>query len=299
MNKFWHYTRLLRPLQWYKNFVIIAVGIFSFQIFISTVYFFLILGFICACGVSSSNYILNDIKDIELDKLHLKKKKRPIASEQVSKRNALLIVLILLPISLIFSFYISFWFFICMITFFLLSQAYTFFLKRFIFIDVITVSTLFIIRGIAGFSILTTFTSISYPTPLWGIWALFMLSLFLALTKRKLDQYLLEFNNTTLLKYPPPYPKKFLDYLLLIVAGIFLMGYYLYVIITDTTGGYLFLTIPPATYLLFRFLYLLFADTKPLLLKKPLLKDPGIVGGGIIVFILFLLVKYLESYNFL
>ncbi|MHA1267690.1 MAG: UbiA family prenyltransferase [Candidatus Helarchaeota archaeon] len=300
MPHFYKYVHLLRPSQWYKNLIIPAVGLFTFQIFPPHIYFFLILGCFCACGVSSANYILNDIKDVEYDKLHPLKRQRPLASGEVSKKKANLLIIFILLSSLISSVLLNFWFFIFMLLFFFLSQAYTFFLKRLIFIDVITISLLFILRAFAGYFLLTSFITVSYPTPLWGLWAIFLLALFLALVKRKIDyQFLTTKNEGLLPQNLSIYPPKLLDFLLFLISGVFLIGFYFYVILTDTTDGYLFLTIPPATYLLFRFLYLIYEIPSRFIKEGFFIKDAGMVGGSTIVFIIFLLVKYLESYGFL
>ena len=300
MAQFSDYIRLLRLSQWYKNLLIPAVGIFSFQIFEFTIYGYLIIGFILACGISSTNYIFNDIIDIADDRLHPKKRFRPLASGTISKRKAAVLGIIIFSISLICSFLLSFWFGIIMSIFFLTSQLYTFVLKRIIFVDVLTISVNFIFRGIGGLLILNKFTPLVSPPAPWSFWAVFILALFLAVSKRKMDLLLLEqekpLNGRT---NPGLYSKKMLDQLLILISGIFLMGYYLYVILADTTGGYLLLTIPVATYLMFRYLYLLYSYEKPPFPTKNLLKDPGIIMGSIIVFILFIIIKYLESYGFI
>lgn len=259
------------------------------------------LGFLCACGISSSNYIINDIKDREQDVLHPKKKIRPLAAGAISKNEASIILLVLLSISFICSWFLSFWFFISMMTLFILSQAYTFYLKRLIIVDVLTISINFIIRGIAGLCILYSLNATWLLPDTWSFWALFMLALFLALIKRKTDLHLLELENNSNAKneFLSIYPKKFLDQLLFLISGIFLMGYYLYVIINDATGGYLVITIPIATYLMFKILYLIYFNEQLITKAKSILKDPGIVIGSIIVFLLFLLLNYLHFYGFI
>lgn len=297
MAKISDYLRLCRPSQWYKNLLIPAVGIFSFQLFNLMIYSSLIIGFILACGMSAANYIINDIMDLAEDRLHPKKKSRPIASGAISKRNATVFGAILFLISLTSSFLLTFWFGIIMSVFFLTSQFYTFVLKKVIFVDVLTISLNFILRGIGGLVLVN-----SFPTDdlIWGFWAVFILALFLALSKRRIDLQLLEQENGVHIRKSAIYPKNLLDQLTILISGIFLMGYYLYVLLTETTGGhngYLLLTIPVATYLMFRYLFLLHSIEKsPLTAKNPL-RDLGMIIGGITVFILFLVIRYLESYG--
>ncbi len=298
MAKLSDYIRLCRPSQWYKNLLIPAVGIFSFQTFELKIYVYLIIGFILACGISSTNYIFNDIRDLADDRLHPKKKNRPLASGTISQRRAISLGIAIISISFTCSIVLSFWFTLIMGIFFLTSQLYTFVLKRIILVDILAISLNFILRGIGGLFIITSFTVLASPLNPWSFWAVFILALFLALSKRKIDLKLLEQGNALNYRTTPPlYSKKILDYLMILVSGIFLMGYYLYVIFNDTTGGYLLSTIPVATYLMFKYLYLLYSDEKSPLTAYSPLKDTGMIIGCIVVFILFLVIKYLESYG--
>jgi 4-hydroxybenzoate polyprenyltransferase len=293
MAKLLAYLRLCRPSQWYKNLLIPAVGLFSFQIIDLLIFSWLILGFILACGISATNYIFNDVIDAAEDRMHSKKKTRPIASETISKRNAVIFGIIILVISLSFSFLLTLWFGILMSIFFFTSQLYTFVLKRIILVDVLTISINFILRGIGGLLLINV-----YPADqlVWSFWAVFILALFLALSKRKFDTLCLETQNSSNIRKTPIYPPKILDQLIILISGIFIMGYYLYVISTKST--YLLLTLPVATYLIFRYLYLLYIIEKAPLSAKMPLKDPGMILGCITVFILFLTIKYLESFGF-
>lgn len=301
MKKLKDYFQSLRPSEWYKNLLIPAVGIFSFQFFNISVYLYLFLGFLCACGISSVNYIINDLKDYEQDKLHPKKKIRPIASGTIAKKIAIIIACILLPISLICSLLVSFWFFICMLILFLLSQLYTFYLKQIIIVDVLTISINFILRGIAGLFIIISLVSTWQLPEVWSFWALFILALFLALIKRKVDLLILKRENNVNDQQIQisHYPEKLLDKFLFLISGIFLMGYYIYVLTNDAIGIYLLVTIPVATYMMFRTLFLIYNEENFLQKGKRILKDPGMVISGIIVFILFLSINYLHTYGFL
>ena len=85
--------RLLRIRQYYKN-VMIFVGIFfSVRLFDTAFYFPLIIGFILLCCASSFNYIINDIRDIENDKIHPEKMtKKPLASGELSVSSAVFVL---------------------------------------------------------------------------------------------------------------------------------------------------------------------------------------------------------------
>ena len=89
------YVKLLRPQQYYKNLLVFLGIIFSGLMFSFELYWSLILGFFALSFVSSTSYIINDWKDIEADRNHPEKKFRPLASGAVSKREAVLLILLL------------------------------------------------------------------------------------------------------------------------------------------------------------------------------------------------------------
>lgn len=301
MSKLFDYIRLLRPSQWYKNLLIPVGGIFAIDAFDFIIYLFLVLGFLTACGIAGTNYIINDIIDMDSDRVHPEKKTRPIASGTISKRSAILFGTIILIISLCGSFFINFWFGIMMVSFFLIAQFYSFVLKNIAFVDVLTISINFIVRGFGGLVIILSFPGTSFeagkfPT-LWGIWAVFIVALFLAVSKRKADLQLLEAGEAKNHKEVyNQYQKQLLDYLVIMVATCLLLGYYLFIIFNDETGGYLMLTVPVATYLMFRYLYLLFSADKHMGTPEKAIKDKGILVASIVVLLLFLIIRYLDVY---
>lgn len=142
------YLATMRPWQWFKN-VIIFIPIFLnistnenlTDVFIT----FLLFNFL-----ASGNYILNDIRDINLDKLHPKKKNRPIASGdiEVTKARFLSIFLILVSLSLISLINISL--LVLFFTYFLCVNIYTYFLKNTPFINTVFLAFFFLIRLYIG-----------------------------------------------------------------------------------------------------------------------------------------------------
>lgn len=301
MTRIGDYFHLLRPSQWYKNLLVPVVGVFAIQVFEITIYLFLALGFLVACGISGTNYIINDIVDIESDRVHPEKKTRLIASGAISKRSAAIFGLLILAISLGGSFLIDFWFGLVMLIFFGIGQLYSFVLKKIAFVDILTISVNFIIRGLGGIVIIISIPGVvleagKFPT-LWAIWAVFIFALFLAISKRKVDLQLIEKGEATNHKEVyNKYEKQLLDHLVIMIALCLLLGYYLFVIFNDTSGGYLMITVPVATYLMFRYLYLLFSTDKNMGTPEKAIKDRGILAGSIIVLLLFLIIRYLDLY---
>src|SRR5476651_1076609 len=92
--------RLLRPRQWIKNLAIFAAITFSGELFDLPVLEKVLLGFFVFCGLSSATYIINDIFDIEKDKLHPFKKFRPLANGDIPIPSAIILAILLIAISL-------------------------------------------------------------------------------------------------------------------------------------------------------------------------------------------------------
>jgi len=97
----------MRPHQWYKNLVVFIAIVFSYNLFNLEMWERSILAFVAFCLISGSVYIINDIKDVEKDRLHPKKMSRPIAAGALSTRTALLIAILLSALSLSASFLVS------------------------------------------------------------------------------------------------------------------------------------------------------------------------------------------------
>ena len=169
---------LLRVGQWYKNVVIFIPLIFSLNLFSVKLFVINLLGFFALSFMSSSYYIINDLKDIEKDKHHPEKYKRPIVSGKIPKSVAKLISLLLFVNALVLGFYLSKTFFIFVLLLFLSSQLYNFFLREIAFFDIISISMNFIIRTVSAIFLL------SIPVSPWIILCAFFISIFLVSGKR-------------------------------------------------------------------------------------------------------------------
>ncbi len=169
---------LLRVGQWYKNLMVFLPLIFSLNLFTVKLFIVNLLGFFALSFMSSSYYIINDLKDIEKDRHHPEKCKRPIVSGRIPKIVAIVICFLLFVDSLALSFYLSpeFSFFVLLL--FVSSQLYNFFLREIAFFDIIIISTNFIIRTISGIFLLNIKLS---P---WLILCAFFISIFLVSGKR-------------------------------------------------------------------------------------------------------------------
>lgn len=183
MNK---YLKLLRVEQWVKNLFVFAPLFFSgnvlnLDLFLKSVFAFVVFSISASCI-----YIINDYSDIEQDKKHPQKRRRPLASGAISPKTAviLLISLIILLLFLILagSFYFNenIWKFCFIIGFYVVMNiAYTYRLKHIPIVDVCIIATGFVLRVLAGGYITGIFIS------QWAILLTFILALVLALGKRR------------------------------------------------------------------------------------------------------------------
>lgn len=180
------YLKLLRVEQWVKNLFVFVPLFFSGNITNLDLLTKSIFAFIIFSLAASVVYILNDYNDIEADKKHPEKRRRPLASGAISKSQAIgiLIGLIAADIVLVFFaqayFHKSLWKFATIILFyFVMNIAYTFKLKHVPIIDIFIIAIGFVLRVLAGGYI----TGISISQ--WAILLTFVLALVLAIGKRR------------------------------------------------------------------------------------------------------------------
>lgn len=279
---------ILRVQQWYKNLIVFVALIFSAHLFLETSLINGFLAFISLCLLSSSNYILNDILDIDKDLFHDKKRLRPLPSGRLSIRMALVEFILIFALALLISRYISDNFFILSILLFILSQAYNFYFKEIPFADVAVLSTNFMLRALLGAIAISVFVS---P---WLVLGSYLLALFLALSKRKSDLLILGEKAILYKKVFSVYTIEILDKLSLLVLCLLLICYCMYSFLgSPIQFTYIVPTIPIIFFLLFRYYYL--GMNSPDLVRNPesIFSDKQLLGG----FILFILILFVGLYG--
>ncbi|MFH1971897.1 MAG: UbiA family prenyltransferase [archaeon] len=242
------FLEFIRVKQYYKNLLVFLVLIFAGEFFNLQSVSLIILGFISLCLISSTNYILNDIFDVESDKKHSEKKKRAIASGKISVFWATIVAMVFAVVSLVIAWYVAEYFFYLVILLFLLTQVYTLFFKNEIFLDVLFIAVNFVLRAVSGALILHA--SIS-P---WLVLCAFFLSLFLAVGKRRGDLIFLGTNAVKHKKVLGVYTKELLDKILIVVLALLFSSYSLY---SFLRGYPMLVTLPVALYCVLRYLYLI------------------------------------------
>jgi 4-hydroxybenzoate polyprenyltransferase len=188
------YFLLMRPLQWVKNIIIFIPLIFSKKLFEFDSLVLSFTVFICFILASSIIYIFNDIWDLKEDKKHpLKKKTRPLANNNLKKKDAYFLVVFLgLLLSVILKFNISILGIV--ITFLILNIFYSIYLKNIVIIDLITISLSYLVRVLAGS------VAINVQLSGWLLICIFCASLFLISFKRIAEIKISNFKSRLVLK---------------------------------------------------------------------------------------------------
>lgn len=280
----------MRPQQWLKNFFIFAPLIFSQNVTDLVLFRRALLAFAIFCLLSGSVYILNDLKDMEEDKLHPLKSKRPIASNKLKRSHAIIAFAVVSVISFLLCLLLNMSFFYIVLFYLILQIAYSYRLKHVVILDVFIVAAGFFIRVIAGGLAIEV-----YISP-WLLICTALLALFLAMSKRRHELVFLEQdaeNHRPILKEYSPY---LLDQMIAVVTASTVIAYCLYTISEETIAKFgttrLIFTVPFVLYGIFRYLYLIHQKSEGgtpevLILKdKPLLLDIflWIVSAGIIIY---------------
>lgn len=210
--------RLMRPRHYIKNLLIFVSITFNRALFQIEVLAQVLIGFAAFCLLSSAVYVLNDIRDVEADRRHEVKRKRPIASGAVPISTAYLLAGIFLAAALALQLTVfgnrggSFFF---MLTYFIVNLGYSLGLKHVPFLDIILLVTGFVLRVTYGAAIINSSTSA------WVYLTVFALSFYLGLGKRRNELSKTTGETRKVLQY---YSYEFLDkfmYLCLTLAITF------------------------------------------------------------------------------
>lgn len=254
----------LRPKQWYKNLLVFVALLFSGRMGRASDWILSLEGFVLFCALSGSIYIINDVVDREKDRLHPKKRLRPIASGTLPVKAALALAAVLLVASgflasgvtvalpggqTSFSTGLNLTFFSVFVLYLLLAGAYNVYFKRVVIADAMVVSVGSVLRAIAGA------VAINVPVSPWLVLCTFLLALFLALAKRRHEMVLLGEDAANHRAILGSYGNGMMDSLLGITTAVLIMSYTMYTFIGASTV-YMMATIPFAIFGLFRYLYL-------------------------------------------
>jgi 4-hydroxybenzoate polyprenyltransferase len=245
----------MRPRQWVKNLAVFAPLLFA-QKMLETPSLLRTAGaFAVFCILSGTVYLVNDLTDAERDRRHPVKSRRPVASGRLGKPQAVAAAFLLIPAGLAASLAIDVTLLYCACAYLAINLLYTFRLKDVLILDLFSIASGFIIRVAAGGLV------IHVPLSNWLLICTTLLSLFLALAKRRHELVLLEedsANHREVLKEYTPY---LLDQMISVVTASTVIAYSLYTLSAETMAKLgtdkLIFTVPFVLYGIFRYLYLM------------------------------------------
>lgn len=245
------YFVLLRPRQWIKNLFIFAALVFSRNIDKPPYVIAAIYAFLCFCLASSAVYVFNDLLDIEKDRLHPKKKKRPLASGAISRREARMLIMLALPAAVVSSFMLSGRFGLIITAYLLNNLLYTLYIKHIVILDVMSIALGFILR-VAGGAV-----AIDVLISPWLLLCTFLLALFLGFSKRRNELLVLQEDAQSHRRILEHYSPEFIDSMLSIVTASTLISYSMYTFFASE-DKYSMVTILFVLYGIFRYQYIIY-----------------------------------------
>jgi len=246
--------KTMRPKQWTKNVFVLAPLVFDRQLTNLDALIRSVAGMLLFCLISSCVYILNDIMDVESDRAHPEKRKRPIASGELSIKSAVILLTVLLLITIPLSFWLSKAFGIIAVIYFLVNFAYSTWLKHIPLIDVLIVAACYVLRVAAGVVLIT----VQRFSP-WLYIVTTLFALFIGFGKRRAELSLLESEAKSHRRVLDGYNIPLLDQLITIVSGTTVVAYSLYTFTAPNVppNHTMMLTIPFILYGIFRYLWLI------------------------------------------
>jgi 4-hydroxybenzoate polyprenyltransferase len=275
------FLRAMRPHQWIKNLLLFAGILFSRHFTEWNLLLRAFAGFGLFCLLAGSIYILNDLRDVENDRLHPRKKLRPLAARLISPAQGLVFALLVAAGGLVLSFLLSPAFGWTALLYFVITILYSEFFKHVVILDTVLVAAGFVLRAVAGVFVIRVPGGPGIPMTPWFVICVFFLALFIAICKRRHE--LLNIRNASehrqvLDQYTPA----FLDQMIAVSTSAAIFSYTLYLIRayggdSDEKALKMTLTLPFVIYGIFRYLHLVYrcdegGEPETLVLKdKPLL----------------------------
>jgi 4-hydroxybenzoate polyprenyltransferase len=223
--------------------------------------------------VSGAEYLVNDTRDRESDRLHPAKSHRPIAAGLLSARAAVGWAVALWLVGTAIAFAIDVRTGAVVVGYIALMLAYTFYLKYQVIIDVMVIAAGFVLRAMAGAY------AVDVPISPWLYVVTALGALFIAVTKRRAEVALLQADaaghRSTLAQYTPA----LLDQMTSMVTASTVIAYALYTFTAENlpTNHTMMLTIPFVAYGIFRYLYLSLTHNEGGSPEEILLKDVPLI----------------------
>jgi 4-hydroxybenzoate polyprenyltransferase len=292
------YIKLLRVKDWIKNLFLFLPSFFGGVIFDFFKIELLVAGFFAFSFIASCIYVINDYRDIEDDRKHPEKSKRPFPSGKIKKAAAIPICILLLICGFILGYVAdySLKFLFILSIYFSVNFAYSFGLKNIAILDILLLSSGFVLRVKGGAAI----TDIS--TSHWLIIMTFLLALFMAVAKRRDDMLLKASTGMEMRKSMNGYSLDFLNIMIGLLGAIIIVDYIMYTVDAATLQRLgterLYYTSLFVIAGIMRYLQITFVDQKSGSPTKILLKDRFIQITVILWVLSFYFMIYIKEMSF-
>jgi 4-hydroxybenzoate polyprenyltransferase len=279
----------MRPPEWIKNLLVYAGLLFSQQFDDPARVVDATLVFVAFCAISSAGYLVNDLRDVELDRRHPEKRHRAIASGTLPERVAwvwavvLAVAAIVLPLAAVSAEVAG-----LVALYGATTIAYSLVLKRLVIVDVMTIASLFILRVVAGA------VAVDAEASEWLLVCTAMLALFLGFTKRRQEameeqttpaEFSADASGSAGSRVTRPvlehYSIAFLDQMVAMVTAAAIISYAVYAVDSPNIGSQMLATAPSVLYGIFRYLYLIYDRRDTRSTAAILLEDPGMIVAAV------------------
>ncbi len=262
----------MRPQEWIKNLLVFAGLLFSQKLDEPTQIVDAALTFAAFCAISSAGYLFNDLRDVELDRRHPEKRRRPIAAGTLSPARAVAMGAVLAIGGVLLGvFGVSAEVGGLVALYGVTTAAYSLVLKRLVILDVMTIGSLFILRVIAGA------VAVEAHASEWLLLCTGMLALFLGFTKRRQEadsEIATGAESRPVLEH---YSLPFLDQMVSMVTAASIISYAIYAVQSPLIGSKMLATAPSVLYGIFRYLYLIYDRKDARSTAAILVEDPGMI----------------------
>ena len=244
--------REMRPKQWLKNGLLLFGLVYAREAMDYDRVQRALIAFAAFCLISSAGYIFNDLRDLQLDRLHPTKRFRPLASGAISPRVGSAVAITLLGLGGLLAWSLGWPFVASCLAYAAITGSYSLWLKHVVLLDAFGIAGGFVVRAVAGA------IAVDVPVSPWLYVCTILGSLVIALGKRRSelgdDAFDAEAHRPTLENYTPG----FLDQLIVITASASVMAYSLYTFFADNVpkNHLMMVTIPVVLYGVFRYLFL-------------------------------------------
>ncbi len=233
-------VRLLRLEQWVKNLFILIPTFFAGNLFQLSELKVLLSGVLAFSLTASGVYVINDLRDKNEDKLHPKKKFRPLASGEVSSTAALVLIGLLIGSGLLLAGFLNINFLYLLLVYLILNVAYSFGLKNIPILDLFIVASGFLIRVYSGGAL------VDVPVSHWLAIMVLLLALFIVIAKRRDDLVIQTETGGQIRKASQSYNLEFINSCITLLSAVVIVAYIMYTVSPEVTqhfnSNYLFAT---------------------------------------------------------